>query len=98
MNDVRTTDVLIAGQGASAYAAALYSARYQQDTLMVAEQFGGETATGGQIENYPGVPDIDGYDLMLKFKEADGRIGRSTGDVQSPARQARGWPLRVRDG
>ena len=36
---------------------------------MVAEQFGGETATGGQIENYPGVPDIDGYDLMLKFKE-----------------------------
>ncbi len=69
MNEVRTADVLIAGQGAAAYAAALYSARYQQDTLMVAEQFGGETATGGQIENYPGVPDIDGYDLMLKFKE-----------------------------
>jgi thioredoxin reductase (NADPH) len=69
MNDARTADVLIAGQGAAAYAAALYSARYQQDTLMVAEQFGGETATGGQIENYPGVPDIDGYDLMLKFKE-----------------------------
>ena len=69
MNEVQTTDVLIAGQGAAAYAAALYSARYQQDTLLVAEQFGGETATGGQIENYPGVPDIDGYDLMLKFKE-----------------------------
>ena len=69
MNDVRTADVLIAGQGASAYAAALYSARYQQDTVIVAEQFGGETATGGLIENYPGVPDIDGYDLMLKFKE-----------------------------
>ena len=69
MNDARTADVLIAGQGAAAYSAALYSARYQQDTLMVAEQFGGETATGGQIENYPGVPDIDGYDLMLKFKE-----------------------------
>ena len=69
MNDVQTADVLIAGQGASAYAAALYSARYQQDTVIVAEQFGGETATGGVIENYPGVPDIDGYDLMLKFKE-----------------------------
>ena len=69
MNDARTADVLIAGQGAAAYSAALYSARYQQDTLLVAEQFGGETATGGQIENYPGVPDIDGYDLMLKFKE-----------------------------
>ena len=75
MNDVRTADVLIAGQGAAAYAAALYSARYQQDTLMVAEQFGGETATGGQIENYPGVPDIDGYDLMLKFKEQTDGLG-----------------------
>ena len=75
MNDARTADVLIAGQGAAAYAAALYSARYQQDTLMVAEQFGGETATGGQIENYPGVPDIDGYDLMLKFKEQTDGLG-----------------------
>ena len=75
MNEARTADVLIAGQGAAAYAAALYSARYQQDTLIVAEQFGGETATGGQIENYPGVPDIDGYDLMLKFKEQTDGLG-----------------------
>lgn len=68
-DDVVSTDVLIGGQGAAAFAAALYAARYQLDTMLAAESFGGETAIGGLIENYPGTPDIDGFDLMLKFKE-----------------------------
>ena len=62
-------DVLIVGQGAAAFAAALYAARYQMKTVVVGEMFGGETATGGLIENYPGYPEIDGYDLMIKFRE-----------------------------
>ena len=69
MPENRKTDVLVAGQGAAAFAAALYSARYQLDTVIASESFGGETAIGGLIENYPGAPDIDGFDLMLKFKE-----------------------------
>ncbi len=62
-------DVLIVGQGAAAFAAALYAARYQMKTIVIGEMFGGETATGGLIENYPGYPEIDGYDLMMKFRE-----------------------------
>ena len=62
-------DVLIAGQGAAAYAAALYAARYQMKPVVVGEEFGGETAIGGSIENYPGYVDIDGFDLMVKFRE-----------------------------
>ena len=62
-------DVLIIGQGAAAFAAALYAARYQMRTIVIGEIFGGETATGGLIENYPGYPEIDGYDLMVKFRE-----------------------------
>ena len=62
-------DTLIAGQGAAAYAAALYAARYQMSTIVIGEIFGGETATGGIIENYPGYPEIDGLDLMMKFRE-----------------------------
>ena len=60
---------LIVGQGAAAFAAALYAARYQMNPIVIGEIFGGETATGGLIENYPGYPEIDGYDLMLKFRE-----------------------------
>lgn len=69
MQDGKRYDVLIAGQGAAAYSAALYAARYQISAAMLSAQFGGETAIGGLIENYPGAPQIDGYDLMLKMKE-----------------------------
>jgi thioredoxin reductase (NADPH) len=69
MSEVKKIDVLIGGQGAAAFAAGLYSSRYQVNTLIAGEQFGGETAIGGMIENYPGQPDMDGFDLMMKFKE-----------------------------
>ncbi|MCY4616596.1 MAG: FAD-dependent oxidoreductase [Chloroflexi bacterium] len=69
MTDAEHFDVLIAGQGAAAYAAALYAARYRVKTLVAGERFGGETAIGGTIENYPGHPEIDGFDLMLRFQE-----------------------------
>jgi len=62
-------DVLIIGQGAAAFSAAIYAARYQLKTIVVGETFGGETATGGMIENYPGYADIDGFELMMKFRE-----------------------------
>ena len=69
MSEAEHFDVLIAGQGAAAYAAALYAARYRVKTLVAGERFGGETAIGGAIENYPGHPEIDGFDLMLQFQE-----------------------------
>jgi thioredoxin reductase (NADPH) len=62
-------DVIIIGQGASAYAAALYAARYQIKPIIFGAIFGGETATGGSIENYPGISEIDGFDLMMGFRE-----------------------------
>ena len=43
-------DVLIAGQGAAGFAAALYAARYQMRAIVVGERFGGETATGGNVD------------------------------------------------
>ena len=43
----------------------MYEARYQMKPII----FGAETATGGIIENYPGYPEIDGFELMLKFRE-----------------------------
>lgn len=71
----QTHDVLILGQGAAAFSAALYAARYQVRTVMIGAEFGGETAIGGVIENYPGIPQIDGFDLMLKFKEQVDALG-----------------------
>ena len=62
-------DVLIIGQGAAGFSAALYAARYQMKAAVFGDKFGGETAIGGAIENYPGFASIDGFDLMLKMRE-----------------------------
>jgi thioredoxin reductase (NADPH) len=75
VDQTKRYDVLIAGQGAAGFSAALYAARYQMSTIIVGGIFGGETATGGIIENYPGYPEIDGFDLMLKFREQVDKYG-----------------------
>ena len=62
-------DVVILGQGVAGFSAGLYAARYQIKAVIIGETFGGETATGGLIENYPGIVSIEGYDLMLQMKE-----------------------------
>ncbi len=69
MTQSKNLDVLIAGQGAAGFAAGLYTARYQMKTAIAGQDFGGETAIGGIIENYPGNNEIDGFDLMLEFKK-----------------------------
>lgn len=69
------SDVLIAGQGAAGFAAALYAARYQLRSIVIGPVFGGETATGGLIENYPGYVEIDGFDLMVNFRRQAEKYG-----------------------
>ena len=62
-------DLLVVGSGAAGLSAAIYAGRYKMRTLVVGAEFGGETATAGLIENYPGFKEIDGYELMKKMKE-----------------------------
>ena len=97
---MKSVDVLIAGQGAAAYASALYAARYRLNTVVAGEQFGGETAIGGLIENYPGTPDIDGFDLMLKFKEQVDALDvpLASSDIADVEHVSDGFRCRLEDG
>ena len=36
--------------------------------MILGSEFGGETAGGGLIENYPGI-EVDGFDLMMSMKD-----------------------------
>jgi thioredoxin reductase (NADPH) len=100
MSKVREADILIAGEGAAAYSAALYAARYQMATVIAAEQFGGETAIGGVIENYPGAGDIDGFELMLKFKEQVDKLKVPTvnSNVKSVKKDGDRFKVELEDG
>ena len=93
----RPYDAIVVGQGAAAFAAALYAARYQVTTLVVGETFGGETATGGLIENYPGYVGIDGGELMINMKEQVIRygVGVVDGRVETIARNGDCFDVRT---
>ena len=69
MNHGSIFDTIIVGSGAAGLSAGIYSGRYLMKTLIVRGNFGGETATAGQIWNYPGAPGVDGYDLMKNFEK-----------------------------
>ena len=98
-------DLVIVGSGAAGLAAALYAGRYKMTTLVIAGEFGGETASAGSIENYPGVRAIDGYELMKIMKEQaksvgaeikDGRVARI--EPARPGKENGGWKVTTEEG
>ncbi|MBT4135025.1 FAD-dependent oxidoreductase [Candidatus Woesearchaeota archaeon] len=60
-------DVIIIGGGAAGLGAALYSARYNLKTLIIAKEFGGTGNIAHKVDNWIGEPGISGMDLMNKF-------------------------------
>ena len=63
-------DVVILGGGPAGFSAALYSARGAANTAIVdISMLGGQPSNYLELENYPGMMKIGGYDLMEKFEE-----------------------------
>lgn len=62
-------DVLIIGAGAAGLTAAIYTCRKKLKTLILSADIGGQTNLTYNIENYPGVKKITGWDLMKIFEE-----------------------------
>ena len=61
-------DLLIVGASAAGVSAAIYAARRKLNFGLVSFDIGGEVATSGEIENYPGFNHTDGLELTEKFK------------------------------
>lgn len=63
VNDMKY-DLIIVGAGPAGMTAALYAARAQKSVLMLdAEGYGGQIVLSDMVENYPGVANVNGYDL-----------------------------------
>ena len=57
-------DIIIIGAGPGGLAAALYAARARRKTLVIEKNVtGGQIALTAEIENYPGIMEINGFDL-----------------------------------
>ena len=72
-------DVIIIGGGPAGYTAALYSARAGLDTLIIEKMsVGGQMTLTGDIENYPGFDNIDGFTLSMNMQSTAERFGAVT--------------------
>ena len=69
--------MIIIGPGPAGLAAAVYAQRAKLDTLVVEKAMvsGGQVLTTYEVDNYPGLPGIGGYDLGIKFREHADRLG-----------------------
>ena len=70
-------DLIIIGSGPAGLSAAGYAKRAGLDALVMEKSpmSGGQVLTTYEVDNYLGMPGINGYDLGMKFREHADRMG-----------------------
>ena len=72
-------DVVIIGAGPAGLAAGLYAARARRKTALIEKNVtGGQIALTAVIENYPGIPEINGFDLGQVMQQQAEKYGMET--------------------
>lgn len=62
-------DLIIIGGGPAGLSAAIYAVRKKLKTLVLAEEIGGQIAEAHSVENYLGISEISGADLIESFRK-----------------------------
>ncbi|NDR59403.1 thioredoxin-disulfide reductase [Aliiruegeria sabulilitoris] len=76
MSSTRHTKVLIIGSGPAGYTAAVYASRAMLDPILVQGiQPGGQLTITTEVENWPGLVEVQGPDLMVQMEEHARAVG-----------------------
>ena len=76
MTNTITKDLVIIGAGPAGLSAAIYAQRALLDTVTIEkEAFGGQTILTSEIDNYPGLPNTDGYTLSEAMRSQAEALG-----------------------
>lgn len=70
-------DVVIIGSGPAGLSAAIYGCRAGLDQLVIEKSpfSGGQIVQTYEVDNYPGLPGIAGFDIATKFREHADKLG-----------------------
>lgn len=68
-------DVVIIGGGPAGITAGIYSARYGLKTVLVTKYLGGHVTEAPLVDDYPGLPEIPGQDLVDRFVKHVNKYG-----------------------
>ena len=63
-------DIIIIGAGTAGLSAAIYGVRAKLDLLVIEKEMisGGQVVNTYEVDNYPGLPGISGFDMAMKFR------------------------------
>lgn len=70
-------DVIIVGSGPAGLAAAIYAQRAKLSALVLEKEYmsGGQVINTYEVDNYPGLPGIGGFEMGMKFREHAEKLG-----------------------
>lgn len=70
-------DLIIIGSGPAGLGAAIYAQRADLKTLVIEKEMvsGGQVLNTYEVDNYAGLPGINGFDLGMKFREHADKLG-----------------------
>ncbi len=95
-------DILIIGSGPAGLSAAIYGKRALMELAVIEKDYmgTGQIAVTEQVDNYPGLPGISGYDLGEKFRSHAEQLGTEfiEGEVTGLERSGDNWVVQFADG
>ncbi|HBB64973.1 MAG: Thioredoxin reductase (TrxB-3) [candidate division WS6 bacterium GW2011_GWB1_33_6] len=65
--DNKIYDIAIVGNGPSGLSASIYASRYKLSNIIFGKTIGGTISEAHKVCNYPGITDISGLDLGMRF-------------------------------
>ena len=73
----KTYDLIIIGSGPAGLSAAIYAQRAKLNTIIIekAGMSGGQVLTTYEVDNYPALPGINGFELGTKMREHADQLG-----------------------